>query len=130
MEEIVKIAVLAVAVCILSGMMKQNRPEYAPIAEIAAVAAVAAAVINIAEAVLRELSLVAELSQTGDECITLLIKALATAAVSQTASDICRDTGNSALAGVTELVGKFTIILFALPLIKSAVALAAELINI
>lgn len=130
MEEIIKNAVLAVSVCIMSAIIKQNRPEYAPIVEIAAVAALAAAVMKIAEDVLEGLALISELSQTGNECITLLIKALGVATVAQMAGDICRDTGNSALAGVTELVGKLTVIAFALPLIKSAVALAAELINI
>lgn len=130
MEEIIKTAVFAVAVCILSAVIKQNRPEYAPIAEIAAVASVAAAVIKIAEDVLDGLSLVCDLSQTGNECITVLLKALSVAVVAQTASDMCRDTGNSALAGITELAGRLTVIAFALPLIKSAVALAAELINI
>lgn len=130
MEDIIRTAVLAVAVCILSAVIKQNRPEYAPVAEIAAVAAVAATVIRIAESVIEELALVSELSQTGNECITLLIKALGVAAVAQAASDMCRDTGNSALAGVTELAGKLTIVAFAMPLIKSAVALAAELINV
>ena len=41
-----------------------------------------------------------------------------------------RDNGNSAVAGVSELAAKAAIIALALPLIKSAVALAKELINI
>ena len=48
----------------------------------------------------------------------------------QIAGDICRDNGNSAVAGVSELAAKAAIIALALPLIKSAVALAKELINI
>ena len=48
----------------------------------------------------------------------------------QIAGDICRDNGNSAVAGVSELAAKATIIALAMPLIKSAVTLAKELINI
>ena len=54
----------------------------------------------------------------------------ADAVAAQIAGDICRDNGNSAVAGVSELTAKATIIALALPLIKSAVALAKELINI
>ena len=48
----------------------------------------------------------------------------------QIAGDICRDNGNSAVADVSELAAKAAIIALALPLIKSAVTLAKELINI
>ena len=54
----------------------------------------------------------------------------ADAVAAQIAGDICRDNGNSAVAGVSELAAKAAIIALALPLIKSAVALAKELINI
>ena len=55
---------------------------------------------------------------------------LGVAVAAQIAGDICRDNGNSAVAGVSELAAKAAIIALALPLIKSAVALAKELINI
>ena len=68
--------------------------------------------------------------ETGGECIYVLIKALGVAVAAQIAGDICRDNGNSAVAGVSELAAKAAIIALALPLIKSAVTLAKELINI
>ena len=111
MAEIIKTAALAVSVCVLCTVIKQYRPEYAPIVQIAAVAVIAA-------------------SETGGECISVLIKALGVAVAAQIAGDICRDNGNSAVAGVSELTAKATIIALALPLIKSAVALEKELINI
>ena len=64
------------------------------------------------------------MSETGGECISVLIKALGVAVAAQIAGDICRDNGNSAVAGVSELAAKATIIALALPLIKSAVGLA------
>ena len=38
MAEIIKTAALAVSVCVLCAVIKQYRPEYAPIVQIAAVA--------------------------------------------------------------------------------------------
>ena len=106
MTEILKTAALAVTVCVICAVIKQHRPEYAPIVQIAAVAVIAA------------------------YCVSVLIKALGVAGAAQITGDICRDKGNSAVAGASELAAKAAIIALALPLIRSAVGLAKELINI
>ena len=128
MAEIIKTAALAVSVCVLCAVIKQYRPEYAPIVQIAAVAVIAASAVRILQNIISQLDFFSGMSETGGECISVLIKALGVAA--QIAGDICRDNGNSAVAGVSELTAKATIIALALPLIKSAVVLAKELINI
>lgn len=124
MAEIIKTAALAVSVCVLCAVIKQYRPEYAPIVQIAASA------VRILQNIISQLDFFSGMSETGGECISVLIKALGVAVAAQIAGDICRDNGNSAVAGVSELTAKATIIALALPLIKSAVALAKELINI
>lgn len=129
MAEIIKTAALAVSVCVLCAVIKQYRPEYAPIVQIAAVAVIAASAVRILQNIISQLDF-SPMSETGGECISVLIKALGVAVAAQIAGDICRDNGNSAVAGVSELAAKVAIIALALPLIKSAVALAKELINI
>ena len=70
------------------------------------------------------------MSETGGSAYHVLIKASTFCIKHQITGDICRDNGNSAVAGASELAAKATIIALALPLIKSAVTLAKELINI
>lgn len=130
MAEIIKTAALAVSVCVLCAVIKQYRPEYAPIVQIAAVAVIAASAVRILQNIISQLDFISGMSETGGDCISVLIKALGVAVAAQIAGDICRDNGNSAVAGVSELAAKAAIIALALPLIKSAVALAKELINI
>ena len=53
-----------------------------------------------------------------------LLKALGIGAVGQFASDICRDLGESTVAGRIELAAKACILLLGLPIIKSIVEAA------
>ena len=99
MAEIIKTAALAVSVCVLCAVIKQYRPEYAPIVQIAAVAVIAASAVRILQNIISQLDFFSGMSETGDECISVLIKVLGVAVAAQIAGDICRDNGNSAVAG-------------------------------
>ena len=101
MAEIIKTAALAVSVCVLCAVIKQYRPEYAPIVQIAAVAVIAASAVRILQNIISQLDFFSGMSETGGECISVLIKALGVAVAAQIAGDICRDNGNSAVAGVS-----------------------------
>ena len=50
--------------------------------------------------------------------ITLLMKTVGISLLTATAADICRDSGESAIASKVELVGKCEILLLSLPLLK------------
>lgn len=130
MAEIIKTAALAVSVCVLCAVIKQYRPEYAPIVQIAAVAVDS----GVRRTHFAEYNLAARflLRDVGDwrRVHIRADKGARVAVAAQIAGDICRDNGNSAVAGVSELAAKAAIIALALPLIKSAVTLAKELINI
>ncbi len=70
-----------------------------------------------------------ELSNTADygQYIKIMMKSLGIALATSTSSDICRDCGEGAIASKVELVGKCGIMLVALPLIKSLLTLAEEI---
>ena len=73
---IIKTAALAVSVCVLCAVIKQYRPEYAPIVQIAAVAVIAASAVRILQNIISQLDFFSGMSETGGECISVLIKAL------------------------------------------------------
>ena len=79
MAEIIKTAALAVSVCVLCAVIKQYRPEYAPIVQIAAVAVIAASAGRILQNIISQLDFFSGMSETGGECISVLIKALGVA---------------------------------------------------
>ena len=78
------------------------------------------------------LAYVTELSEgTGapnGEAWSILLKALGVAFLSETASAICRDSGESGLAGWVEMAGKLEILLLAFPLIRTVMETVTELL--
>ncbi|MBE6564024.1 MAG: stage III sporulation protein AD [Ruminococcaceae bacterium] len=57
----------------------------------------------------------------------ILFKCLGVSLLVQTCADLCRDSGESALAGRLETVGKAEILLLALPMVKELFAFAERL---
>lgn len=67
MAEIIKTAALAVSVCVLCAVIKQYRPEYAPIVQIAAVAVIAASAVRILHNIISQLDFFSGMSETGGD---------------------------------------------------------------
>ena len=63
-----------------------------------------------------------------DVCQTVLLKALAVCYITQLASDCCRDSGESAVAGKIEFAGKIAVLLIAVPLFESILGIVKDLI--
>ena len=61
------------------------------------------------------------------EYVKVMMKSLGIALATSSSADICRDCGEGAVAAKVELVGKCAIMLVALPLIKSLLTLAEEI---
>jgi len=61
--------------------------------------------------------------------ITLLLKSVGISLVVSTASDICRDCGENAIAAKVELLGKCEILLLSLPLLKEITALITDVLQ-
>ena len=61
--------------------------------------------------------------------IETILKAIGIAMISQTTSDICRDCGENAIAGRVEFAEKASIMLISLPVVKSLIALAFEVME-
>ena len=62
MTEILKTAALAVTVCVICAVIKQHRPEYAPIVQIAAVAVIAAYAVRVLQNIISQLDFFADMS--------------------------------------------------------------------
>ncbi len=60
----------------------------------------------------------------------ILLKTLGICYISQFAGDLCRDAGETALAGYVELAGKIMVVGLALPLITKVVETVVKLIDV
>lgn len=63
------------------------------------------------------------------EYFGVMLKGLGVAFLTQTGSDICKDSGENLLASRIELAGKIEILAITLPLIKSLVALSENILT-
>ena len=70
-----------------------------------------------------------ELSGIDSELLVTVIKAMGVCYITGFASDICRDFGQTSLAGKIELAGKITVVLINVPTIKIIINTAVELIG-
>ena len=61
--------------------------------------------------------------------ITLLLKAVGVSLVASTASDVCRDCGETAIASKVELLGKCEILLLSLPLLEEITKLITHILQ-
>lgn len=69
---------------------------------------------------------IAESARYG-EYVKVMMKSLGIALVTSSSADICRDCGEGAVASKVELVGKCSILLVSLPLVRAILTLAEEI---
>lgn len=65
----------------------------------------------------------------GNDRVAILLKAVGIGLVTQFAAELCRDAGESSLAGKAELAGRVLLLLCGLPLFEQAASLLESLIR-
>ncbi len=129
MDALAKACFFAVAgvVCLL--VLRQWKGDFLPLVRVGL--CVGFALLTLAAAApladfLRELGGVSGVSTY----VTVLLKALGLAVLTQCCADICRECGEGGVAGGVELVGKLEILLLSLPLIREILEAAGELLTL
>ncbi len=127
--DIFGICVLAVTGCIIALNLKGTVPQYALAAALVSGTLILISVCTPIPHIIEEINRLASLSGVKDEYAKILFKAIGICFISQISADICRDAGESALAGKTELAGKIMIIVLALPLMEEILETAKLLLG-
>lgn len=126
---ILKVVSVAVIAVFLSVIVRHYRAEYSIFIALGAAVIIWAMLSDSLDRMLDSMRLM--LSGTGidNEYISIIFKALGICILTQLASDICRDCGESALATKMELAGKIVILAVAMPMITSIAQISVELIK-
>lgn len=128
--EIIKFALVGIICAVLVVVVRQQRPELAVIVQLAGIAALAILSIEYLKNIFAETDgLFSEVEFLNDGYLELLVKILWIAAVTKIGSDICKDSANSALATIVELVGKTVILAMCLSLIKMLAEISKGLLK-
>lgn len=129
MEDILKITAIAVICCVCVLLTKQFRPELSVFIQLAGLVVVIATGMSIIAKVIDFCQGIFSESFLNSGYIVLLLKILGIAVVSKTGSDICRDSGNSALAFAVDFAAKATILFLILPMLESLAEITTGLLK-
>lgn len=127
--DIVKIAFVGILTVLLYGLLRQLKPEIAPLIVLGGAAVI---FITLTESLLNVSGSVDEMMSLAGlekENVSLLMKALGICVVTQFAADICYDNSGSSIAAAVELAGRVGAVSLAMPMIKTVAQIAIGLIN-
>jgi len=123
----IKLFGIAVCAVIFIIIIKQIKPEFAPILTISVSIILLSASIVLIGPFVEFMNNTVNNTSYG-EYMPILLKALGIGLTAQTVADICRDSGESAIAAKVELIGKLEIMLISLPLIESIIKMSGEIL--
>ena len=124
--KVVSVAVIAV---FLSVIIRQYRAEYSIFIVVGAGLLIWSMLSDTFSKAIDSMKIMLSGTGVDSDYISIVFKTLGICILTQIASDLCRDCGESALATKTELAGKIAILAVAMPMITSIAQISVELIN-
>ncbi len=119
METVFQIAAVCLLAAVLIALLKKNAPELALLLALAAAVAVLFVLSGALQGISDFLRRLMSAGGISPELFTPLFKTVAIALISRVGADLCRDTGESALASLVDMAGAFGAIMAALPLFEA-----------
>lgn len=126
---ILKITMIAVTTTLLSLILKQYRPEYTLFLQLGACVGIIILLMSNFNDISDSVRSLTSVSGIDGSSFKSMWKVLGIALITQFASDLCRDSGESALAGNVELAGKWLILLYSLPFLQMIAKFAVDLVK-
>lgn len=123
--DIFRIAAIGICGVVISAMVKGYKPEFATYIVIATVMVLFLMIIYKLTSVFEFLSEIYSQISYGKNFFPIIVKVLAVAYIADFTAQICRDSGETAIAGKVELAGKVMIFYLAIPVMAAVM----ELIN-
>ena len=122
--DILKIVFLGILTTLLYALLRQLKPETAPLVVLAGAAVIIIALTDGLLGISEEIDGMMELAGLEKENVSILMKSLGICVVTQFAADICYDNSCSSIAAAVELAGRVGAIALAMPMIKTVAQLA------
>lgn len=123
----------AAALCIIGAvtavLLKQYCREQAVFSSLAVCVIVVTAVLYSLAPVIEKLEQLFLLTSLDKSWLTILLKAVGICFITGIAADLCRDSGEQALASAAELWGRVSLLVLALPLIDSLLSLITGVLS-
>lgn len=127
METVAQVTALCVVAALLALILKRGTPELGLLLTLGTAAAVLLTLLGLLGEIVDMLDELAARSGVGQALFEPIYKTVGIAVVVKTGGSLCRDAGETALAGVVETVGAICALLVTLPLLRKVLALLLEL---
>lgn len=127
--DIVKVAFLGIITALLYTLVRNVKPEMAPLVILGGCGVLLASVSGKLMEITDGVGNMTELVGLDSENVKILLKALGICVVTQFAADICYDNSCSSVAAAVELSGRVGALILALPMLKTLASLGIGLIN-
>lgn len=125
----IKIAGITIIALILIILIKDTRREFAVILTIATVILLFVSIAGNFKEIAEKLYSISSGFESINSYITLILKILGIALISQFVVDLCRDSGENALAGQTEIAAKVIMLIITLPLFETVINIVTGLLK-
>ncbi|MDO4862739.1 MAG: stage III sporulation AC/AD family protein [Ruminococcus sp.] len=121
-------AVFCVASAMLAVLLRQHVREQSLFISLAACAVVTGALFAMLAPMLGDIRAIFLDSGLPESYISLVFKATAICLITQITSDLCKDSGESAIASAAEMWGRGAVTFISLPLIKAIITRIGEIL--
>lgn len=120
---------VVLVMCVLIITVNQLKPEFSLLLTIACGILLTLFLLGFVSPLIEEISSIASAGGIDSELLAIVLKSFGICVAVQTAADVCRDAGQTALAGKLELGGRLALLIVALPLFRRLLDLAVEIIG-
>lgn len=127
--DVISVIVIGMVGAMFSLILKQYKPEFAIVVSAVTAIIIFINILGWVIPVITEIKKLMDKAAISYQYISILFKSLGICYITQFACDICKEAGQTAVAGKLELAGRIAICVLALPLFKEVLALAEMMLG-
>ena len=125
---VVKVAMLCVAAALMCAAIKVQKPEMSMALSLAAGVTALVWSLPYVQGAVEGIKALAGGAGLGEGAMTVMLKAAGVALITEFAQQLCRDAGESALAGRVEFCGRAALLAMSVPLMSGLVTRLGQLL--
>ncbi len=125
----IKIAVLGISIIFLTMMAGSIKREYAIAVTVGATVLLALYGVSSLKSIIERIEELQDSIGVGEEYLTILLKMVGIAYLTQLVVSICRDAGNGAVAAQINMVGKISMLLVSFPVLEALLKTVGEMLR-
>ena len=125
----IKLCILSIVSLLLIVFFKEVKPEYALFIKLASISIISVILLRSGQEAASDFFSFCDTYSIDSSLLQLLIKAVGICLVSQICANLCKDSGESALATIIELAGRIGIFILSLPLASELLKITVGWLN-